>query len=474
MKVEAEATLATTVLKFEMGTLVLEPPQSKLGELLPGFHFDARTKSWRAPAYYYREIILEALREKLPLLDQARDYQAMPVDLKLAVVPREHQDQALTAWNKQNSRGVVCLPTGAGKTILAVMAIAKTKRPTLIVVPTIDLLLQWQSVLQRYFEAPIGLLGGGWKSLESLSVATYDTATLMVEMIGNRFGLLIFDECHHLPATQYQMIAKAAIAPFRLGLSATVERADGKEDLLYQIVGNLCFEGQIREMVANVLSPYDVVNIEVPLTEDEKARYQSARAIYTKFVRSAGVDFSAPDGWKNFIRKAAVMPGGKAAMQAYREQKSLAQSGEGKIIELWRILQAHPGERIIVFTNDNATAYHIGRQYVLPVLTHLTKPKERKKMLEAFRSGSIDVLVTSKVLNEGVDVPEASIGIVISGSGAVREHVQRLGRILRHQEGKRAVLYEVVSKDTNEIHINNRRRNHHAYQRPSQVHSSGG
>jgi len=95
-------------------------------------------------------------------------------------------------------------------------------------------------------------------------------------------------------------------------------------------------------------------------------------------------------------------------------------------------------------------------------------------MLESFRNGSLDVLVTSKVLNEGVDVPEASIGIVISGSGAVREHVQRLGRILRHQEGKRAVLYEVVSKDTGEIHINNRRRNHHAYQRPSQVHRTDG
>ncbi|MBC7660419.1 MAG: DEAD/DEAH box helicase [Chitinophagaceae bacterium] len=466
--------MTVTTLKFELGTLVLDPPGSRLGEVLPGFQFDGRTKSWRAPAYFYREIILEALKVKMDLVDGARDYHAMPIDLKVSIVPREHQENALLAWNQQNSRGVVCLPTGAGKTILAVMAIAKTKRPTLIVVPTIDLLLQWQTVLQRYFEAPIGLLGGGWKTFESITVATYDSAALTVEMMGNRFGLMIFDECHHLPATHYQLVAKASIAPFRLGLSATVERADGKEELLYQIVGDLCFEGQIREMVANVLSPYDVVNIEVPLTDDEKARYQVARGIYTKFVRSAGVDFSSPDGWKNFMRKAAVMPGGKVAMEAYREQKSVAQSGEGKILELWRILQAHPGERIIVFTNDNATAYRIGKLYVLPVLTHLTRPKERKKMLEMFRSGELDVLVTSKVLNEGVDVPEASIGIVISGSGAVREHVQRLGRILRHQEGKRATLYEVVSKDTGEIHINNRRRNHHAYQGPSKVHRTIG
>lgn len=461
-------------LKFEMGTLVLDPPSGKLGEVLPGFQFDVRTKAYRAPAHSYREIILDALQKKLPLVDQAREYQGLDLKLKETIHPREHQAKAMVAWTKQSSRGVVSLPTGAGKTILAVLAIAQTKRPTLVVVPTIDLLLQWQAVLQKYFDNPIGMLGGGFKALEPITVSTYDTAALMVETIGNRFGLLIFDECHHLPATHYQLIAKAAIAPFRLGLSATVERSDGREELLYQLVGDMCFEGQIREMVSNVLAPYDVVNIEVPLTESEMERYKLARGIYTKFVRQAGVDFSSPDGWKNFMRKAAILPGGKVAMEAYREQKSLAQSGEGKIRELWNILQAHPNERIIVFTNDNATAYTIGKRYALPVLTHLTRPKERKRMLEAFRAGGIDVLVTSKVLNEGVDVPEASIGIVISGSGAVREHVQRLGRILRHQEGKRATLYEVVSKDTGEIHINNRRRNHHAYQRPTQVHRSRG
>lgn len=463
-----------TALKFEMGTLVLEPADSKLGEILPGFQFDVRTKGYRAPAHCYRDIILEAIQKKLPLTDQARSYQALDLQIRETIEPREHQAKALVAWTKQSSRGVVSLPTGAGKTILAVLAIAQTKRPSLIVVPTIDLLLQWQAVLQKFFGNPIGMLGGGFKAIESITVATYDSAALTVETLGNRFGLLIFDECHHLPATHYQLVAKASLAPFRLGLSATVERADGREELLYQLVGAMCFEGQIREMVSNVLSPYDVVNIEVPLTESEMERYKTARSIYTQFVRSAGVDFSSPDGWKNFMRKAAILPGGRVAMEAYREQKSLAQSGEGKILELWKILQAHPGERIIVFTNDNATAYQIGKRYVLPVLTHLTRPKERKRMLEAFRGGTIDVLVTSKVLNEGVDVPEASIGIVISGSGAVREHVQRLGRILRHQEGKRATLYEVVSKDTGEIHINQRRRNHHAYQRPTEIHRSRG
>ena len=89
-------------------------------------------------------------------------------------------------------------------------------------------------------------------------------------------------------------------------------------------------------------------------------------------------------------------------------------------------------------------------------------------MLSDFRSGDISILITSNVLNEGVDVPEASVGIVVSGSGSVREHVQRLGRILRHKEGKVAKLYELISQGTNEKFVKDRRRQHHAYQKSSQ------
>jgi superfamily II DNA or RNA helicase len=124
----------------------------------------------------------------------------------------------------------------------------------------------------------------------------------------------------------------------------------------------------------------------------------------------------------------------------------------------------HPGERVIVFTDENALAYQIGRDFLVPVLTHHTKPGERTRILDAFKTGEITVIATSKVLNEGVDVPEASVGVVLSGSGTVREHVQRLGRILRHKEGKSAVLYEIISRGTSETYVNQRRRQHYAYQ----------
>jgi superfamily II DNA or RNA helicase len=130
---------------------------------------------------------------------------------------------------------------------------------------------------------------------------------------------------------------------------------------------------------------------------------------------------------------------------------------------LTRLLHAHRGERILVFTDDNATAYAISRRFLIPAITHQTKVKERSAILAGYRAGELFAIVTSKVLNEGVDVPEASVGVVLSGSGSVREHVQRLGRILRKAEGKRALLYEIVSAGTSEERTSDKRREHVAY-----------
>ena len=132
---------------------------------------------------------------------------------------------------------------------------------------------------------------------------------------------------------------------------------------------------------------------------------------------------------------------------------------------IWNLLQQHRGDLILIFTQDNDMAYRLGRRFLLPVLTHQTKVKERKAFLDAFRAGDYRILVTSKVLNEGVDVPEANVAIVVSGSGSIREHVQRLGRVLRARPGKRATLYELIARDTGEYYINERRRQHRAYER---------
>jgi superfamily II DNA or RNA helicase len=462
---------APNTISFKSGSLIVESPSAELlSESVIGLVYDDRTKQWRTHAYKYRILIEFLIKIQKSYVDLGRSYQKTSWQMLREIQPREHQREAFAQWQAANFMGTVSIPTGGGKTILAVMVIHFAKRSTLIVVPTIDLMHQWYEVLTANLSSEVGLLGGGYHEVKDLTVATYDSAYLHVERIGNRFGLLVFDECHHLPGDRYKQIALSSIAPLRLGLSATVERTDGKEQLIFDLVGPLVYEGDIRSMIGHGgLSPYNVVTVEVPLTKEEQSEYQEQRKVYTDFLHSNRINLSSDRGWSEFLIAASRSESGREAMKAYLRQKKLAHSSQNKLKALWEIFQKHGGERIIVFTNDNDLAYHIGRLFYLAVLTHKTKVKERKKILSMFREGGISIIVTSKVLNEGVDVPEASIGIVVSGSGAIREHVQRLGRILRGKKGKVATLYELIAKDTAEYHVNRRRREHNAYQRPTSL-----
>lgn len=450
---------------YDKGTLLVKNIQAEHVKCFSFLKWDARISAFRAMAYHYRALILKLRQEKIEYQDIAKDFLPQNYVLQQKIEPRIHQTQALNAWKTQGSHGVVVLPTGAGKTILAILAIAQTQRPTLIHVPTIDLMTQWYDILKKFFATPIGLLGGGYNQMETITVATYDSALIHVPYKGNKFGLLIFDECHHLPGEQLQYTAISSIAPFRLALTATPERSDGKETVLYDLCGQVCFHMDIKELEGHTLAPYDVVTYEVDMTEIEKEQYLEARQTYLDFLREQNISFKHSYGWQQFLRKAHQSAQGKEAFAAYLKQKKLSQSSENKFHYVWDIITKHKNDRILIFTQDNETAYSIGRNFFLPVLTHHTKVKEREFFLNSFRQGDYRILVTSKVLNEGVDVPEANVAIVVSGSGTVREHVQRLGRILRAKEGKRAILYELISAGTGEYFVNQRRKMHSAYEK---------
>jgi superfamily II DNA or RNA helicase len=329
------------------------------------------------------------------------------------------------------------------------------------VVPTLDLLSQWYDVLSAAFGVEIGLVGGGYHDVRDVTVTTYDSAHLHMERLGNRFGLVVFDECHHLPSASYAMAARMCLAPFRLGLSATPERADG---LGYDdLVGPIVYRKDITDLSGDYLASYEVVRLDVPLSESERAAYDADRETYKSFLRANGIRMSSPDGWGRFVMLSSASDTGRRAFAAYRRQKQLALAAPGKLEVLERLLHQHRHDRTIVFTEDNATVYAISRRFLLPAITHQTKVKERSRTLAAFNEGALPAVVTSKVLNEGVDVPAASVAIVLSGSGSVREHVQRLGRILRKAEGKRALLYELVAAGTGEEYTSDKRRSHVAY-----------
>jgi superfamily II DNA or RNA helicase len=153
--------------------------------------------------------------------------------------PYPHQSEALNCWKQAGRRGVVVLPTAAGKTYLAQLAMQATPRSTLIVVPTLDLMHQWYAHLKAAFpDAEVGLLGGGSRDKTPILISTYDSATIHAEALGNQYAMLVFDECHHLPTDFYRVIAEYAIAPYRLGLTATPDRSDGRHNDLNALIGS--------------------------------------------------------------------------------------------------------------------------------------------------------------------------------------------------------------------------------------------
>ncbi|HEY9663171.1 MAG TPA: helicase-related protein, partial [Allocoleopsis sp.] len=149
----------------------------------------------------------------------------------------------------------------------------------------------------------------------------------------------------------------------------------------------------------------------------------------------------------------------RRAMLAHREARSIALGTEGKLRVLADLLAQHYPEQTLIFTNDNATVYRISQEFLIPAITHQTPVKERHEVLQNFREGKYKTLVASHVLNEGVDVPEASVAILLSGTGSAREYIQRLGRVLRKgKDQKFALLYEVVAEETTEEGVSRRRK----------------
>jgi superfamily II DNA or RNA helicase len=448
---------ASVVLRFVDGTLEIRGA----GEDAPlgrACRWDPRTRCMRAPACAYADVVRTLVRSGVDYEDAARRYGELACSLQVRREPRPFQGRALEAWRERGGRGVVVLPTGAGKSHVALMAIDDRRRDALVVAPTLDLVTQWYDLLRTSFRTEVGVVGGGEHVVRPLTVTTYDSAFIHMEHLGDRFGTVVFDECHHLPGESYSLAAQACLAPFRLGLTATPERADGRHELLGELIGPLVHRSEVGELTGSYLADYRLERILVELTDDERAEYERARSVYRDFVRAQGIRMGGEKGWSEFVKRSARSEAGRRAMEAYQRQRSLALAAPSKLDYVDHLLHVHRHERALLFTERNDSAYEMSRRFLVPVITHQTRVTERSEILSGFAAGDYSVVATSKVLNEGVDMPEASVGIVISGSGSVREYVQRLGRILRKRGSKRAVLYELVANDTSEMHASRRRR----------------
>jgi len=451
-------------LRYDKGTILIS------GNVhIPFTSVDPRTHSLRAEGLDYQNII-EYLKRSEVEYDDNKVLDLIPspnISIDETnfqhISLRDYQKKALDNWAKAAKRGCVVLPTGAGKTVIGVKAIEMVNSASIVIVPTIDLMDQWTSVLSKYFpHIKIGNLGGGSDDIQAITVSTYDSAYIRASSLGNKFSLIIFDELHHLAAPGYRSIAERFASPFRLGLTATIEREDNlHKDFPRLVGGGIVFQAHVGDLARDKhLASYEIERRQVEMLPEEVEEYKKSLGVYQVSLKRLGLRMNYTGAFRRLIMMSGRNPIAREAILARNKAMDVALNSKSKIEELRKILSENKGLKTIIFTQHNKLVFEISDRFLIPFITHKSSKAERQDALNGFKEGRYNALVTSKVLDEGVDVPDAELGIIVSGTGSSREFIQRLGRLLRPKpdSNKKAKLIEIISSGTREMGTSTKRK----------------
>ncbi|MHA1589587.1 MAG: DEAD/DEAH box helicase [Candidatus Njordarchaeales archaeon] len=344
----------------------------------------------------------------------------------------DHQKEALAAWMNAGCRGTIVIPTGGGKTFIALAAIAEKRVPSLILVPNKWLLHQWADRISRYLGIPrgfIGILGGGEQKVKDITVATYQSAYKYVEKLSEKFAMVFFDEAHHVPARTFKNVALFLRAPYRMALSATPKRRDNNEILLFKLAGGIVYKISYQELVRRgILAPVAIRKILVPLPVEY-------RLIYSQLEKRLELA-------DNEVEKRKIL----------NKLIEIARDNPIKLEVIRELIKNHKDDKIFVFAGSIKFAEKIAEtiKKILPtaLLTSKTDKSKESFIQRAFIRGDIRCIVLIKKGEEGVDVGDASVAIIAGGSKQEREFIQRVGRVLRGGKGKLAWVYEIVTENS--------------------------
>lgn len=435
-------------LRFDRGTLelALDAPD------VPNSIWDPRSQTRRVAAFRFASLIADARGEEneLPEGDLRRAWKAVRRDTTRLEL-RHYQTQALASWSAFGSRGVVVLPTGAGKTRVALAAMYETGLPTAILCPTKALAAGWLEELGRHIvDEPIGLVGDGQRRVERITVLTFESAYRHMDRLGDRFGLLVVDEAHHFASGARIEALEASAAIARLGLTATAPEADSEgAKRLTELVGPVVFEMDYADLAGTHLAPVTMVKVPVRLDANERSEYDARTRVFLEMRRTFMRLYPGADIATMLQAFGRTFEGRKALRDRARAME-LAGFPAAKRSLLRTLLERHRAHRTIVFTAFAENAYVAAKDNLIPVITGETNAKEREEILSSFREGRVRAIASARVLNEGIDVPEARVAIIVAGTLGPREHVQRIGRVLRPAPGKHAIVYELITMGTSD------------------------
>ena len=334
---------------------------------------------------------------------------------------RDYQEYATESFWEGGS-GVVVLPCGAGKTIVGAAAMAKASATTLILVTNTVAGRQWRDELLRrttLTENEIGEYSGEKKEIKPVTIATYQVVTRKtkgeyraLELFDSRdWGLVIYDEVHLLPAPVFRMTSDLQ-SRRRLGLTATLVREDGREGDVFSLIGPKRYDAPWKELEhAGFIATADCVEVRVDMNAEERMVYATAES---------------------------------------RDRYRISATADAKFTAVKDIIDKHANQQILIIGGYIEQLEGIAQRLEAPLIHGKTSNAQREKLFDAFRNGTVQVLIVSKVANFSIDLPEAAVAIQLSGTfGSRQEEAQRLGRLLRPKaDGGEATFYTLVTRDS--------------------------
>jgi superfamily II DNA or RNA helicase len=354
----------------------------------------------------------------------------------------ERQIEVLKKWRANNFRGIFQAATGFGKTYTAIMAIQGmvTKagiESCLVVVPTITLKAQWEAELAKH-------------KIKFAEVLVINTAIKQPR----DYDMLVLDECHRYAADSFKRIFEVADCDYVMGLTATLEREDGLHDIILDYL-QLIDQVTVDECLDNGwISPYTVYNVAVPLPDDEQIAYKKADNSFKHFAASLGFGGDAFRNAQTYLKSGSNEQKAKAAMyyNAMRKRKVICSNNSNKVKATSDIINALGKVNGLIFSGTTDFAEKLQEKLgdiCMSFHSKITK-KDQKAIVARFKDKRTKVRYLSSVqaLNEGFNVPDCSIAIIAGSNSTKRTFIQQLGRVVRMQVGKQAVIVNLYTPDT--------------------------
>lgn len=354
------------------------------------------------------------------------------------------QVEGLRKWRQSSFQGIAEYPTGFGKTYTAIRAIIgmiskKQIKSVVVVVPTITLKEQWEKELAK-------------KKVKIAEVYVINSAVKKTHDV----DFLILDEVHRYAAETFKEIFVRTKYKYILGLTATLERDDGLHEIILKqmpVFDTITIEEALQH---SWISPYKIFNVQVPFAPDDLAAYKKADNSFKYFAMQMGRGGQAFDTAKLWIGSDDPTERGKAAAyyNSLRTRKKLCLNNINKVAAVKTIIDLFPNRNGLTFSAN--TDFADSLQNVLGGISMTFHSKLSKKsqgiVMKTFKDKrtKIRILNTCKALNEGLDVPECSIGIVAGSNSTALTFIQQLGRVVRHIPGKEAYFINLYTPQTQE------------------------